>query len=139
LLVFRTLRFFWQRDVDAQPLLAALRAYSRDPILRATAPFVLDFQEGATVTREGMEEFIDAQEPGRFSKATLKSTVALGGTNANQFRFTNGCGTPLAAKAKCVIKVAFKPTTKGAKVASLNVNGGGGGLRSVSLTGTGVL
>jgi hypothetical protein len=75
LLVFRALRFFWQRDVDGQPLLGALCAYSRDPILRATAPFVLDFQEGATVTREGMEEFIDAQEPGRFSKATLKSTA----------------------------------------------------------------
>lgn len=74
-LVFRALRFFWQRDVDGQPLLAALCAYSRDPILRATAPFVLGFQEGATVTREGMEEFLDAQEPGRFSKATLKSTA----------------------------------------------------------------
>lgn len=75
LLVFRALRFFWQRDVDGQPLLAALCAYSRDPMLRATAPFVLGFQEGATVTREAMEEFIDAQEPGRFSKATLKSTA----------------------------------------------------------------
>jgi hypothetical protein len=75
LLVFRALRFFWQRDVEGQPLLAALCAFSRDPMLRATAPFVLDFQEGATVTREGMEEFIDAQEPGRFSKATLKSTA----------------------------------------------------------------
>ncbi len=75
LLVFRALRFFWQRDVDAQPLLAVLCAYSRDPILRATASFVLTFQEGATVTREEMEEFIDAQEPGRFSKATLKSTA----------------------------------------------------------------
>lgn len=75
LLVFRALRFFWQRDVDGQPLLAALCAYSRDPLLRATAPFVLGFQEGANVTREAMEEFIDAQEPGRFSKATLKSTA----------------------------------------------------------------
>lgn len=75
LLVFRALRFFWQRDVDWQPLLAALCAYSRDPILRATAPFVLRFQEGTAVTREGMEEFLDAQEPGRFSKATLKSTA----------------------------------------------------------------
>lgn len=75
LLMFRALRFFWQRDVDGQPLLAALCAYSRDPILRATAPFVLEFQEGTSIVREAMEEFIDAQEPGRFSKATLKSTA----------------------------------------------------------------
>ena len=75
LLTFRSLRFFWQRDVDGQPLLAALCAYSRDPIFRATAPFVLEFQEGATVARVAMEEFIDDQEPGRFSQATLKSTA----------------------------------------------------------------
>ncbi len=75
LLVFRALRFFWQRDVDGQPLLAILCAYSRDPILRVTAPFVLDTQEGATVTREAIEELIDSQEPGRFSQATLKSTA----------------------------------------------------------------
>jgi hypothetical protein len=75
LLMFRALRFFWQRDVEGQPLLAALCAYSRDPLLRVTAPFVLGFQEGTTVTREAMEEFIDAQEPGRFSKATFKSTA----------------------------------------------------------------
>jgi len=75
LLVFRVLRFVWKRDVDGQPLLAALCAYSRDHILRASAPFVLGFEQGATVTREAMEEFIDAQEPGRFSKATLKSAA----------------------------------------------------------------
>ncbi len=75
LLTFRSLRFFWQRDVDGQPLLAALCAYSRDPIFRATAPFVLEFQEGATVARVAMEEFIDDQEPGRVSKATRKYTA----------------------------------------------------------------
>lgn len=50
-------------------------AYSRDPILRTTAPFVLGFQEGATVTREGMEEFLDAQEPERFSKPIEEQLV----------------------------------------------------------------
>ncbi|MEO8418743.1 MAG: hypothetical protein ABI475_08475 [Methylophilaceae bacterium] len=48
LMLLRTLRFFWQLDIDGQPLLAALCAYSRDPIFRATAPFVLEFQEGTT-------------------------------------------------------------------------------------------
>lgn len=75
LLVFRALGFFWQRDVAGQPLLAALCAYSRDPLLRATAPFVLEHREGAIVTRQAVEDFIDGQEPGRFSKATLKSTA----------------------------------------------------------------
>ena len=75
LMMFRALRFFWKRDVDGQPLLAVLCAYSRDPLLRATAPYILGFQEGATVNRQALEEFIDAQAPGRFSKATLTSTA----------------------------------------------------------------
>ena len=75
LVLFRALRFFWQRDVDGQPLLAALCAYSRDPIFRATAPFILAFPDGTPVAREALEEFIDSLEPGRFSKATLKSTA----------------------------------------------------------------
>lgn len=75
LLVFRALRFFWERDFEGQPLLAVLCAYTRDPIFRASASFVLAFHEGATISREALEEFIDEQEPGRFSNATLKSTA----------------------------------------------------------------
>ena len=73
--LFRALLYFWNRDIDGQPLLALLCTYARDSIFRSTAPFILKFSEGATITRESLEEFIDAQEPGRFSKATLKSTA----------------------------------------------------------------
>lgn len=73
--LFRTLLYFWNRDIEGQPLLALLCTYARDPIFRTTAPFILKFQDGATITRESLEEFIDSQDPGRFSKATLKSTA----------------------------------------------------------------
>jgi hypothetical protein len=73
--LFRNLRFFWQRNHQAQPLLALLCAYSRDAVLRSTAPFILKSPEGTTISRESLEEYIDAQEHGRFSKATLKSTA----------------------------------------------------------------
>ena len=75
LLIFRTMRYFWKRDVEGQPLLAVLCAYSRDPLFRATVPYVLAFDEGSTVSRGALEVFIDNQEPGRFSSATLKSTA----------------------------------------------------------------
>jgi len=74
-LLFRALLYFWNRDIDGQPLLALLCAYARDAIFRSTAPFILKFPEGATITRISLEEIIDSQEPGRFSKATLKSTA----------------------------------------------------------------
>ena len=72
------------------------------------------------------------------AKATPITSIALAGANAGQFSFTDNCGTSLAGKSTCTIKVEFNPITKGAKSAVLNVNGGGGGLRAVSLTGTGV-
>jgi hypothetical protein len=73
--LFRALLFFWQRDPAGQPLLALLCAYSRDSILRSTAPFILAATEGSTIHREALEDYIDGLEPGRFSKATLKSTA----------------------------------------------------------------
>lgn len=73
--LFRALSFFWKRDLDAQPLLALLCAYSRDTLLRMSAPFIEKFPEGATVTREALEQFIEGKETDRFSRATLKSTA----------------------------------------------------------------
>ena len=75
LLLFRALRFLWNRDEAGQPLLALLCAYARDPILRGTAPLILKKTPGSHVTREEVETHIDQQEPGRFSAATLKSTA----------------------------------------------------------------
>lgn len=74
--LYRALLYFWHRD-DAvgQPILACLCAYARDAILRQSAPFVLQLPEGQVFIREQMEAFIDKRDPGRFSKATLKSTA----------------------------------------------------------------
>ena len=73
--LFRALLYFWNRDIDGRPLLALLCTYARDSIFRPTATFILKFPEGSTIIRESLEEFIDNQEPGRFSKATLQSTA----------------------------------------------------------------
>jgi probable HAF family extracellular repeat protein len=72
------------------------------------------------------------------AKVVAIASINLNGTAAGQFAATNNCGSSLVGHATCTIKVTFKPTTKGAKSASLSVNGGGGGLRVASLAGTGV-
>ena len=74
-ILFRALRFFWTRDQLAQPLLALLCAYARDSLLRMTAPYILGIPEGNISSREALEGFIENQQPGRFSPATLKSTA----------------------------------------------------------------
>jgi probable HAF family extracellular repeat protein len=71
------------------------------------------------------------------AKVVAITSIVLKGSNPSQFASTNNCGSSLVGHATCTIKVTFRPTTKGAKSATLNVNGGGGGLRTVTLTGTG--
>lgn len=79
--LFRAFRFLYEREPEGQPLLCLLLAYSRDAILRASAPFIFALQEGEPFVREELEAFIDDLQPGRFSKATLKSTAQnLAGT-----------------------------------------------------------
>jgi hypothetical protein len=73
--VFRVFLFFWQRDQQGRPLLALLCGYCRDALLRLSAPFILNFSEGAVVDRVILEEYIEHHHPGRFSPATLKSTA----------------------------------------------------------------
>ncbi len=53
--------------------MALLCAYARDAILRMSAPYVLVLEPGERVSREALEQFLDWEQYGRFSKATLRS------------------------------------------------------------------
>jgi hypothetical protein len=74
-ILFRALRFFWQRDPQGRQLLAILCAYCRDSLFRSTAFFVLDFSDGQVLSRQALESYIESNNSGRFSPATLKSTA----------------------------------------------------------------
>ena len=56
-------------------MIACLCAYVRDPLLRTSAPFVLKLKYEQPFSREALEEYLEKQFPGRFSKATLTSTA----------------------------------------------------------------
>lgn len=73
LLLFRGLRWFWERDPGGHPLLALCAALARDGLLSSVMPHVLAAPFGSTVTRESVEEFVSGKFPDRFSPATLKS------------------------------------------------------------------
>ena len=64
--------------------------------------------------------------------------IALGGTTPGQFSQINDCGSSVAVGTDCTITVTFRPTSTGAKSASLSVaTGDGAGTQSVALSGTG--
>lgn len=70
--VSRLMRFFWDVDPEARPLLALLCAAARDPLLRATAPAVLAVPVDQPVTKDLLEEALAAAVPGRFNTATIQ-------------------------------------------------------------------
>ena len=88
--LFHALYFLWARDPAGHPLLAFLCAYARDEILRAGAPYILRQYEGAQMSREGLEEYLETQYPDRFSRATLKSTAQNINTTMTRAGLLNG-------------------------------------------------
>ena len=73
--LFRLLRYFWAADTASQPMLAFLVACARDPLLRASTPFVLSIPHGHTVTPATIAEHLHAEYPSRFRPSTLIATA----------------------------------------------------------------
>ena len=71
--IFRNLLYFWQRDEKGRPLLALLCATTRDSMLRKSAIVILETHSGEIITKDSIEEYIENQSPGRYSKVTLGS------------------------------------------------------------------
>lgn len=73
--IFRALLYFWNREPDARPLLALLCSSTRDSLLSSSHRIIHETPNTTILSREKMENFIDSLEPGRFSKATLRSVA----------------------------------------------------------------
>ena len=71
--LFRIFRQLWESDESARPLLACQMALTRDPLLRLSQEKILSLAPGQWLPREDMEQAVDEQCPGRYSKAMLKS------------------------------------------------------------------
>ena len=69
--LFRVLRRLWEADEPGRPLLALLAALARDPVLRASAPAVLELPVGAELVRGAFLEAIRAGTRDRFNDAVL--------------------------------------------------------------------
>jgi hypothetical protein len=73
--LFRLLRHFWATDTDSQPMLAFLVACARDPLLRASTPFLFTIPLGQTVPPGAIADHLHAQYPSRFRPSTLIATA----------------------------------------------------------------
>ena len=69
--VFRALKDLWLDEPDAQPMLALLCALARDPVLRATAPLVLEATTGEVVTPSSISSAVAKSFPAKLNATTL--------------------------------------------------------------------
>jgi hypothetical protein len=70
--------------------------------------------------------------------AVTITSIAITGTDAGDFAQTHTCGKSVASGASCFINVTFTPSATGTRTGQVSVSDNGcGGLRKVSLTGTG--
>ena len=81
--IFGALRHLWEADAAGQSTLAILCAVARDPMLRATAPVVLDCAPGAELPAPRLAEAIEAAYLGRFNAGSLR---ALGSHTASSWQ-----------------------------------------------------
>ena len=121
--LFRTLLYFWQRDLSARPLLALLCAYCRDSILRSTAEFILRSPEGVTITRDSIEQLIEDKYPERFSKTTLKSTAqnvnstwTKSGHLSGRVRKVRSTAAPTAGSVSYALMLGYLTGVRGANL-----------------------
>lgn len=70
-LLFRLMRDLWQRHESSRPLLALLIALARDPLLRTTAPVVLNLGFGQELSRQSMLEALSHSVGNRFNESIL--------------------------------------------------------------------
>jgi hypothetical protein len=74
-LIFRIMRNLWNVDESGRPILALLMSMARDPLLRLTAPPIIQLRSGEELSRQ---TFISALEQGtgsRFNEATLDKII----------------------------------------------------------------
>lgn len=71
--LFRVFKQLWQKSTAARPVLALQMALCRDPLLRVSMPLMLEKQPGEILTRQNMEDQLEAYNPDGYSKASKTS------------------------------------------------------------------
>lgn len=69
--LFTVLRTLWDLDQGAQPLLAAMCAVGRDPLLRCTIERVINLPPGSELTSADLSEEVAASFPGHYSPGVV--------------------------------------------------------------------
>lgn len=82
--LFRYFRFLWDLDREGRPLIAFLCAYARDPLLRMSAPAVLEADEGANLGTADLAKVLAKSTGTRFNESILNKIACNAGSSWTQ-------------------------------------------------------
>ncbi len=102
--IFRALRLLWESDQEGQPVLAALCATARDPVLRSTLDYVVQLSPGDEATPYELADILREAFPGHYSEGV----AARAGRNLASTWRQAGL---LAGRARKVRQHPFVPPT----------------------------
>ena len=88
--LFRVMRRLWAADEAGRPVLALLLALARDPLLRVTAPPVLNMRPGEELARQQLTDALRRSVGDRLSEATLDKVVRNAASSWTQSGHLNG-------------------------------------------------
>ena len=90
--LFAALRALWGRDESSRPLLTIMLALARDPLLRATAPSVLQTSGGHEFSRQPMKDALREATTDRLNEDTLDKVVRNASSSWTQSGHLRGRG-----------------------------------------------
>ncbi len=109
ILLFRAVRDLWTEDPKGQPVLALLCGLARDPVLRSTAPVVVDAESGEGIEPADFRTAIEEGFPGVYGEKTLRTTVGNVSSSWHQAGYIQKRGR--------TARVRIEPTITAAAVA----------------------
>ena len=98
--LFRLLRDLWKFDAAGRPLIACLCANARDPLLRITAPAVLDVEEGEPYSKERTIALLTEGTGDRFNPGTVDKIARNTSSSWTQSGHLKGRARKIRARAK---------------------------------------
>ena len=91
ILLFRAFRHYWEiAAAEGRSLLAMVLALARDPLLRLTAPYVLELEPGQRFDKTALQKIIAEKTGDRFSETSIKKISRLAGSSWTQSGHLDG-------------------------------------------------
>jgi hypothetical protein len=122
-LLFRVMRRRWYTNRDGQPILALLLALARDPLLRASAPPILQMRPGEELSRQQMTDALSRAAGNRLSDSTLDKVMRNAASSWTQSGHLKGRGRkirqrvrPTAATTSFALLLGYLTGTRGASL-----------------------